>query len=83
MRVQVLFFGVLKDIAGSPCESFELPEGSKVSDLLSCLASRIPAIIKSISSLAVAVNQRYAGAETTLNADDEIALLPPVSGGLQ
>jgi MoaE-MoaD fusion protein len=82
MRVQVLFFGILKDVTGSSHESFDLPDGATVSDLLSFLGSKIPAIGKSLPSLAVAVNQHYSGLETRLRPEDEIALLPPVSGGL-
>jgi molybdopterin converting factor subunit 1 len=81
MRVRVLFFGVLKDVAGKPSETVELHEGATVGDFLTWLETIIPAIKKFLPSLAIAVNQEYAKAETRLKADDEIALLPPVSGG--
>jgi MoaE-MoaD fusion protein len=81
MRVRVLFFGVLKDLAGKSSDSLDLPDGASVRDLLSHYASRSPRMKESLASLAVAVNQEYAGAETALKADDEVALLPPVSGG--
>jgi molybdopterin converting factor subunit 1 len=81
MRVRVLFFGVLKDVAGKASETIELGEGAAVSDLLSSLEMKIPAISKFFSSLAIAVNQEYAKVETRLKAEDEIALFPPVSGG--
>lgn len=81
MRVRVLFFGMLKDLASSSSETLELPEGSTVSDLLKQCEARIPQLKDSLSSLAVAVNQEYAAAATRLKSDDEVALLPPVSGG--
>jgi MoaE-MoaD fusion protein len=81
MRVRVLFFGVLKDLAGKSGEPVDLPEGASVLDLLAHYEERIPALRKSLPSLAVAVNQQYSGTETRLNSDDEVALLPPVSGG--
>jgi len=81
MRIRVLFFGMLKDLAGSSSDSLELPEGALVRDVLEHYGKRIPEFAKSLSSLAVAVNQRYAEAETKLKSDDEVALLPPVSGG--
>jgi molybdopterin converting factor subunit 1 len=81
MRVRVLFFGVLKDLAGKSSDRIELRDGAKVADALAHYRSEIPRMKESLASLAVAVNQQYAGPETVLKADDEVALLPPVSGG--
>jgi molybdopterin converting factor subunit 1 len=81
MRVRVLFFGMLKDLAGKTSDTLELPEGATVGDMLAHFESRIPRLKESLGSLAVAVNQQYAGWETGLKSDDEVALLPPVSGG--
>lgn len=81
MRVRVLFFGILKDLAGKSSDSLDLPDGALVRDLLEHYASRVPRVREALPSLAVAVNQRYAGVETELRSDDEVALLPPVSGG--
>ena len=81
MRVRVLFFGILKDLAGKSSDIVELPEDSSVEDVLTRCAERIPRLKESLPSLALAVNQQYAGAQTRLHDDDEIALLPPVSGG--
>ncbi len=86
MRVRVLFFGRLKDLisaasAGEPSESIELPEDASLRDLLSIYQERIPGLKESMSSLAFAVNGEYAGPDTKLKPDDEVALLPPVSGG--
>ncbi|HZW94808.1 MAG TPA: molybdenum cofactor biosynthesis protein MoaE [Candidatus Eremiobacteraceae bacterium] len=81
MRVRVLFFGILRDLAGSSGNSLDLPEGALVRDVLDHCVKKIPSLNKSLPSLAVAVNQQYAGPETQLKSDDEVALLPPVSGG--
>jgi molybdopterin converting factor subunit 1 len=81
MRVRVLFFGVLKDLAAKSGDSLELREGAVVRDVLSHYAAQSPRLKESLASLAVAVNQEYAGAETVLKSGDEVALLPPVSGG--
>lgn len=81
MRVRVLFFGVLKDIVGMSADSIELPDGASVRDVLARYESQIPRMKESLPSLALAVNQHYAGPDTRLRPDDEIALLPPVSGG--
>jgi len=81
MRVHILFFGMLKDLVGKSCEWIELRDGAKAADVLAHYQSEIPRMKESMASLAVAVNQQYAGLETALKADDEVALLPPVSGG--
>jgi molybdopterin converting factor subunit 1 len=81
MRVQVLFFGVLKEMVGKSMDLIDLPEGASVRDVLAGYEAQIPRLKESLSSLAVAVNQQYAGPDTPLKANDEVALLPPVSGG--
>jgi MoaE-MoaD fusion protein len=83
MRVRVLFFGVLKDITGKPGDILELPEGATVGDLLERFKAESPETKALLPSLAVAVNRQYAGMQTKLTADDEVALLPPVSGGAE
>jgi MoaE-MoaD fusion protein len=81
MRVQVLFFGVLKEMVGKPVEAIDLPEGASLRDVLARYELRFPRLKESLPSLALAVNQQYSGPDTKLNEGDEVALLPPVSGG--
>ena len=81
MRVRVLFFGVLKDLAGKAGDEIELPEGASVRSVIAHYESQIPHLKDSLPALALAVNQQYAGPETKLGPNDEVALLPPVSGG--
>jgi MoaE-MoaD fusion protein len=81
MRVQVLFFGILKDVAGRSGEGVDLPDGSTVADLLRHYESQFPRLHELLPSVALSVNQHYAGPGTVLGANDEVALLPPVSGG--
>jgi MoaE-MoaD fusion protein len=81
MRVRILFFGMLKDLAGKSSDALDMDENATVGDVLELCAKQIPRLKDALPSLAVAVNQQYAGAETTLNSNDEVALLPPVSGG--
>jgi molybdopterin synthase catalytic subunit len=59
----------------------ELPDGAWVRDVLVHYSSQSPALKEALGSVAVAVNREYAGAETGLKSEDEVALLPPVSGG--
>jgi len=81
MRVRVLFFGVLKDLVGKAGDTLDLDQGASVADLLAHYERQIPRLRESLPSLALAVNQEYASAETKLRSNDEVAILPPVSGG--
>jgi molybdopterin converting factor small subunit len=83
MRVQVLFFGMLKDVVGRASEVLELHEPATVADVLQHYGQRIPELQKLFGSVALSVNQHYAGPGTTLGPNDEVALLPPVSGGMR
>jgi molybdopterin synthase catalytic subunit len=81
MQVRVLFFGILKDIAGKARDEVSLPEGATVRDLLSHYAQ--DAKLKGmLGSIAVALNQEYAARTAGLHEQDEVGLLPPVSGGV-
>ena len=82
MRVKVLFFGMLRELAGAQAESINLQPEAVVRDVLAHYAASIPRFAESLSSLAVAVNQQYSSADTKLHEGDEVALLPPVSGGV-
>jgi MoaE-MoaD fusion protein len=81
MRVRVFFFGMLKDLAGKSSDVLDLPDGAVVRDVLNHYSSAAPRMKDALSSIAVAVNQEYAGPDLVLKADDEVGLLPPVSGG--
>ena len=83
MQVRILFFGVLKDLAGRESDSLSLPDGATLADVLSYYQERIPRWKEFVSSMAISVNQEYAAPDTRLKAGDEVALLPPVSGGSQ
>jgi MoaE-MoaD fusion protein len=82
MQIRVLFFGVLKDLAGKASDSISLPENATLGDVLSHYEEVIPHLKGTAASLAMSVNQEYAGPATRLRSGDEVALLPPVSGGL-
>ena len=83
MRVRVLFFGVLRDSFGAAEQWMELPaQVSSVGALLQHLErNAAPSVSALWPKLAVAVNRQYAQGAQRLAPDDEIALLPPVSGG--
>ena len=79
MRVRVVSFGILKDWLGASEVAMELPEGATVGDLLVKLSADGSAA--RLAGIAVGVNAEYATASQQLREGDEVALLPPVSGG--
>ena len=81
MRVRVLFFGMLKEMAGRAADEIDLRDGASVRDVLAHYEAKVADLKRSLPFVAIAVNQQYAGPDTKLNANDEVALLPPVSGG--
>jgi MoaE-MoaD fusion protein len=81
MRVKVLFFGMLKEMLSSDSQTLELPQGATVDAVLGHYRELLPTQPKLWSALAIAVNQHYAEASCLLHEGDEVALLPPVSGG--
>jgi len=72
---------MLRESVGKSAEEIEVPEGASLRDVLRHYESQVPRFVESSASLAMAVNQQYAAPDTKLKANDEIALLPPVSGG--
>ncbi len=81
MKVQVLFFGMLKEMLGRGSDALELPPGAILADLLAAYEKQAPKLKDFRSSIACSVNQEYAAPTTPLKEGDEVALLPPVSGG--
>ena len=81
MRVRVLYLGILKELSGHDSEWIDVEEGSTVRDVWSRLGERVPRLSQYQRSVATAVNHSYAPANTVLSEGDELALLPPVSGG--
>ncbi len=81
MRVQILFFGLVKDVVGRSQESLEVAEGSSLESVFDNFAERYPKFKELRKSLVLARNQQFSSGAETLEDGDEIAFLPPVSGG--
>jgi molybdopterin synthase catalytic subunit len=81
MKIKVLFFGVTKDLTGLQEEQAEFPEGLSLDSLWCRYAARFPRLDDLSSALLMAVNQEIADRGRTLRDGDEVAFLPPVSGG--
>jgi molybdopterin synthase catalytic subunit/molybdopterin converting factor small subunit len=76
VEVTVKLFAVLRERAGARELTLELPEGARVQDALDSLAEVAAGV-----PVVMAVNREYADADVVLSAHDELALVPPVSGG--
>ena len=82
MKINVLYFGIVRERLGRPGEVVELGAGATVDDLLSELSARHEDIAAGAGSVRVAVNQEYADGSAVLRDEDEAAIIPPVSGGI-
>lgn len=80
MEVKIDLYGITREIVGEAHIRFDLPSPATVHLLLDQLGKRFPRL-QSLTSLAVAVNSEYADQDVVLTENDEIALIPPVSGG--
>ncbi len=79
--VKVLLFGAAADRAGTRQTELSVGEGTTLGNLWSALADRHPDLAPMRDTLAFAVNGEYARAEAKVSPGDEVAVLPPVSGG--
>jgi molybdopterin synthase catalytic subunit len=83
MRVRVLFFGQLREITGLQQDDAELSEGARLEDLFARYGQQYPKLLEFRASVAASINQEYAPWRAPLSQNDEVAFLPPVSGGQQ
>jgi molybdopterin synthase catalytic subunit len=81
LRVKVLFFGVLREITGRAEDELELAHDARLADVFEHYAAAHPKLREMERSILLARNQRFAAPSEPVAAGDEIALLPPVSGG--
>lgn len=80
IQVEVLAFGITKDILGASLVHLDLEEGANVADLKAYLMKLYPSM-RDLKSLLIAVNSEYGDEDLILKESDDIALIPPVSGG--
>ncbi len=80
MELNILLFGITKDIVGQQKLRYKMPQGATVPDLVEQLKKSYPKL-HDLDSVLVAVNNEYGQKQQELHESDEIALIPPVSGG--
>jgi MoaE-MoaD fusion protein len=81
MKIKVLFFGLIRDLTGFDQEQIDLPEGESLDGLWRHYESRFPRLRELSRSLLAAVNEEVAERSWPLRDGDEVAFMPPVSGG--
>lgn len=80
MKINLLAFGIAKDILGESEQKINLSDGLSIADLKNQLSDTYPAF-KKLSKFDIAVNQEYRDDHFQISDNDEVAIIPPVSGG--
>ena len=81
MKVRLLFFAVLRDIAGTAERELALASGTTALDVWQSLRAQYAKLADYTQPPMIAVNESYAGPDTVLRDGDELAFIPPVAGG--
>lgn len=83
VSVNAAFWGPARDLAGVESASLQLPDGATVADVRRALVEQFPGLRAAMSAIRFAVNESFVPDETVLSENDELALIPPVSGGAE
>ena len=81
MKVTVRYFAICRQMFNRDEENIDLPEGAILQDVLDQLKEEKPEISELFETMQMSVNWQYADHETKLSNNDEVALIPPVTGG--
>lgn len=81
MTVRLLFFAVLRDIAGTDARELALADGTTARDVWQSLRGQYAKLSDYTQPPMIAINETYAAPETVLRDGDELAFIPPVAGG--
>ena len=81
IRISIFFLGPAKDFANAESVGLEVPDGTTVADLRHILSERYPGLAGALGTIRFAVNDEFANDNTLPQDGDEVALIPPVSGG--
>src|SRR5258706_3496977 len=81
VRIRVLFFGVIRDVVGLREDTLDIAEGGNLGSVFEHYAGRFPRLHGMAASTVLALNQQFSSPSAPLAEGDEVALLPPVSGG--
>jgi molybdopterin synthase catalytic subunit len=81
MRIRVWLFAAFREAVGRSELSFEAPDGATVREVVASLRADYPSLDRTVGQALVAANQEYVTVDHRLRDGDELALIPPVSGG--
>jgi molybdopterin synthase catalytic subunit len=81
MRVRVLFFGVLKELTGRSEDQIQVPADARVASVFEHYATQFPQLRSMAGSIVMARNHEFSPLHSPISDGDEVAFLPPVSGG--
>jgi molybdopterin converting factor subunit 1 len=81
MHITTRFFALHRDIVGTASMEMEVSDGATIADVWARLGKQYPELVPATRSLMYALNQEYADPEAALHDGDEVAFIPPVSGG--
>ena len=81
MKVRLLFFAVLRDIAGADARDLVLAEGTTAREVWQSLRDEHPPLRDYLQPPMTAINESYAAPDSVLRDGDELAFIPPVAGG--
>ena len=82
MHITVKLFALLREKAGTDTVHLQVPENATVSQALEALRQQHPLLEPYLTNVRLSLHMEFVEAETILSAEDEVALIPPVSGGM-
>ena len=81
LKINILLFANLKEIANQSSLQLDVPDTAIVADIIDIVKKEIPNLVPYFESIMIAVNMTYVENSYKLNNNDEVALIPPASGG--
>ena len=81
MEIKLIFLGPARDRTGVATDSMEVPPNTVAATFRSMIVSRFPQIKRALPTMRLAVNQIFVSDDHVLRSQDEVAVIPPVSGG--
>ena len=82
MQITVKLFALMREKVGTDTVALDIPEGANLAQVMAALVRHYPVLEPYMANTRCALHMDFVGLETSLAAGDELALIPPVSGGV-